>query len=163
MIPRMALFVARVALTAWVGAAVLFVIVGVREVTSPDFSGEVKDRLVSLRFPIFYAAGFALVGTAWISTGLSNIPSQFSRRSRWLVLSLVTVALLGMASDYLWIYLPLQEMVTPPGQPRTPRFIELHRWSARVNTINLALCLVAAGLLNWPGCRSTDVVADSIP
>lgn len=161
MIPRMALFVARMALTAWVGAAVLFVIVGVREVTSPDFSGEVKDRLVALRFPIFYAAGFVLVGAAWISTALSNIPTQLSRPNQWLVLALVSLVLAGMIADYLWIYQPLRELVTPPGQPRTQRFVELHRWSARVNTIQLVLCLIAATRLNWTARPGQGVPSES--
>ncbi|OYW18120.1 MAG: hypothetical protein B7Z55_11215 [Planctomycetales bacterium 12-60-4] len=161
MIPRIALFVARWALTAWIGAAVLFVVVGIREVTSPDLSSEVKDRLATLRFPFFYAAGFGLVGVTWLAGLFCRVNHSFSRRRQWLVLGLVTIALVGMAADYISIYCPLAELVTPPGKPRTQQFMELHRWSARVNTVNLLLCMAAATLLNWPVARAPVALPES--
>ncbi len=147
---RVVLLLVRWTLSAWVGAAVLFVAVGVREVTSPEFTSEIKDRLVLLRFPLFYATGFALVGSAWVGLGWLAATSR-DRRWIWVCgLVMVTLALGGMLADYLLIYLPLETLVNPPGQPRTQRFLGLHQWSSRVNTVNLAICLAASLWLGWP-------------
>lgn len=146
---QIAAWIARSAITAWVGAAVLFVVVGVSEVTTPEFTSEIKDRLVVVRFPLFYMAGFALVGVGWLlSTFVPRAP-QVSAIRAWLICGLLTLSLVGLVGDYIWIYLPLEQMVTPPGQPRTQQFIHLHEWSARINSINLLWCLIAAGLMNW--------------
>lgn len=141
---------ARFAVSAWIGAAVLFVIVGVREVTAEDFSSEIRDRLVVIRFPWFYATGFTLVTSALLATGLARGHQHLSRIARLLAMGLLTLALVGMIADYLAIYRPLERMVVPPGQPRTEQFTTLHRWSTRINSANLLLCAVAAGLLTWP-------------
>ncbi|MBI1347838.1 hypothetical protein GC163_16300 [bacterium] len=145
----MAAWIARSAVTAWIGAAGLFVMVGVREVTTPEFSSEIRDRLVVVRFPLFYATGFFLVGLGWLLSAVIPRAPQMSGWRTWTICGLLTVALIGMVGDYIWIYLPLEQMVTPPGQPRTQQFIHLHEWSARINSINLVWCLIAASLMNW--------------
>jgi hypothetical protein len=48
---RCALLFARFLLAAWFGAATLFVIIGVREVSYPGFESAIRDQLVLLRFP----------------------------------------------------------------------------------------------------------------
>lgn len=151
---KLSLCVSRLALSAWIGAAVLFVVVGVAEVTSPEFTSTVKDQLAVLRFPLFYAAGFSLVGLSLGLTGLLPWPAGYGTLRRWSVPILLLIALLGMVADYQWVYLPLERLVTPPGQVRTQEFETLHKRSSQVNTINLAFCLVAASLLNWPGSMS---------
>lgn len=138
----MGIAIARFCVAAWIGAAVLFVIVGVREVIVPDFTSEVKDRLVTLRFPAYYVAGAVLVGLSFVATVLAT-----TQRPTWgLRLALGMLLLAGgiMAADYVWIYSPLAAMVTPPGQPRTEAFVTLHHWSMRINTLHLAACLIAA-------------------
>jgi hypothetical protein len=156
MLSRIALFVARTAITAWIGAAVLFVMVGVREVTSPQFSLEVKDQLAVLRFPLFYLTGWTLVMVAH-SSSLFIRPSVGKRRWTYEVASgLLGVVFCSMLFDYFWIYVPLVKVVTPPGQPRTAEFEVLHTWSSRINILNLGLCLIAACLLNWP--RSSPAI-----
>ena len=79
------LMLARFCIAAWVGAAVLFVITGVREVTIPhqSISSEVKDALVPIRFPAYYMAGFLLVGTGIVTSGIaSKHPSVTTKRMR---------------------------------------------------------------------------------
>jgi hypothetical protein len=142
---------ARLCVSAWVGAAVLFVAVGVREVTFPSFSSEIKDQLAALRFPLYYLCGATLVLGAWLGTCVAGGHPQLSRGRRWVVLGLLTLALTEMAVDYLWIYRPLEGMVTPPGQVRTEQFVRLHRWSTYVNAANVVWCLTAALVLCWPG------------
>lgn len=161
---KLSLCVSRLALSAWIGAAVLFVVVGVAEVTSPLFTSTVKDQLAVLRFPLFYAAGFSLVTLAFCLTACCPWPAGYGSARRWAVPALLALALVGMLADYQWVYLPLERLVTPPGQVRTQEFVTLHKRSSQVNTINLAFCLIAASLLNWPGStldRHPRVVADN--
>ncbi len=156
MLSRIALFVARTAITAWIGAAVLFVMVGVREVTSPQFSLEVKDQLAVLRFPLFYLTGWTLVTLTFLGSMFISPASGMGRKSRWLTTGLPGVVLCSMILDYNLIYLPLVKVVTPPGQPRTAAFEALHTQSSHLNTVNLGLCVIAACLLNWP--RSSPAI-----
>lgn len=139
---------ARCCLPAWIGAAVLFVWVGVREVTTPEFTSEIKDRLVTLRFPGYYAAGATLLAGAWLGCLLA-LSCRASRRTALGPGLLVLLAGGLMAYDYINIYLPLAELVTPPGKPRTMDFLTLHQWSMRINTVQLALCVAAALWVQW--------------
>jgi hypothetical protein len=150
----LALGLARFCVSAWVGAAVLFVIVAVREVTFPPFTSEVKDQLAVIRFPAYYATGAALLGIAWAGTLIAAGHLQLPRGRCWLAAALLTVALVEMGADYVWIYRPLEALVTPPGKVRTEQFTTLHQWSTRVNAANVALCAVAAGVLCWPVRRA---------
>lgn len=141
------LTVPRACVSAWIGAAVLFVIVGVREVTSPDLTSEVKDRLVTMRFPAYYATGATLLGLSTLALIGARGPGGLSAK-RWVIaLTLLLIADAGMAADFLAIYQPLAAQVTPPGQPRTMQFISLHRWSMWVNAANLVMCGAAAVML----------------
>lgn len=151
---RFALMLARFLLSAWFGAAVLFVIIGVREVTHPGFDSLIRDQLVVLRFPTYYACGFTLLGAAAVSLAACLISG--SRRPVMSIALVLTVAALGlMAYDYPFIYSPLAEMVTPPGQVRSPEFRRLHFWSETVNGVQI-VCVLAAALLVC-GARATVV------
>ena len=149
---RLSLAIARFCIAAWIGAAILFVIVGVREVTVPEFTSEVKDRLVTLRFPAYYIAGTSLVGLAFVA----SVVASANRASWGLRIALAMLLLAGglMAADYVWIYSPLAAMVTPPGQARTMAFVTLHHWSMRINTAHLAACMIAAVALFATGLKS---------
>ena len=148
--PHAALFVARFCSSAWLGAATLFVIVGIREVTRGGFDAATKDTLVALRFPAYYLTGAILVGAAWLGTCLSSRHSDLTkRRSSVANLSLLAV-LAVMALDYRFVYQPLLAMVTPPGVEKTAAFAQYHQASKYVNLLGLTLCLVASIALNWP-------------
>jgi hypothetical protein len=67
---RFLLLLARFVLAAWFGAATLFVIVGVREIRFQQFSPTIRDELVLIRFPAYYACGFTLLGIALVSQAL---------------------------------------------------------------------------------------------
>jgi hypothetical protein len=145
------LFLARTAVTAWVGAAVLFVIVGISEVVHSGFSSDVRDQLVVIRFPWFYRFGFTLITVALIATLLATGRADVSPFRRRLAAAFLAAALLVMTTEYFAVYRPLAELVTPPGKPRTLAFMTYHRASMWVNFADLALCTVAMALLNWPG------------
>lgn len=151
------LMLARFALSAWIGAAGLFVVTSVREVLSPEFNTMTKDLLVALRFPPYYVAGFTLMSIGLIGTlAAKGHPSVSGRRwSLAVVLLILTLAL--MLGDFVWIYRPLAAMISPPGQVRTDAFANYHHLSEGINSLDVALCFVAALLLCWPSRSQSQV------
>jgi hypothetical protein len=145
---QIAITIARIVSSAWVGAAVLFVINGVQQATSGQFESMTTDQLVVLRFPSYYVMGFSLVGAAWLGSAFSG--EQLSLRRRGTVLGLFGLALGMMLFDYLVVYVPLAEMITPPGQARPQGFQTLHHWSKMINAVDVGLVLLGAFLVNWP-------------
>jgi hypothetical protein len=151
---------ARFALSAWVGAALMLVIIGVREVTWPGFDSSTRDQLALLRFPPYYLLGFALVGTAWLMTTVCLLARILPARRMQLALAALTVSLVLMVWDYLAVYRPLEKMVSPPGRAKPAEFTDLHARSELVNSIDVGLCLAAALALCWP-CESGGLLAAS--
>lgn len=149
--PHAALFVARFCSSAWLGAATLFVIVGIREVTRGGFDAATKDTLVALRFPAYYLTGVFLVGSAWLATCLATGHAELTNGRRAIAHVALVAVLAVMAADYVWIYQPLLEMVSPPGHDKPAPFTAYHAASKYVNLLGLMLCLVASVALNWPG------------
>jgi hypothetical protein len=140
---RALLLLARFVLSAWFGAATLFVIIGVREVRFPEFSSTIRDQLVLLRFPMYYACGFTLLGIALVSQVIL-IGRGWRRSALFAACGLTAVALGLMVYDYPCIYRPLEQMITPPGQTMPAAFLLLHRWSETVNAVQLGCALAAA-------------------
>ena len=50
-----------------------------------------------------------------------------------LCLGLLIVAFAMMIVDYVWIYTPLVEMITPPGKARPSQFVDYHNGSKWIN------------------------------
>jgi hypothetical protein len=150
MISRGLLACARFCSAAWVGAAALFVTIGVRQVTSGQLDSATIDRITLLRFPLYYLFGFALVAAAFAATLLAG-RSRVGAVRRGLVLMLLAGSLGLMTYDWFQVYQPLVRLVTPPGQARTPQFTTLHTQSKYVNATHVGLVLFAAVLLAWPG------------
>lgn len=147
------LMLARFCVAAWIGAAVLFVVTGVREVTikHESISSEVKDALVPIRFPAYYVAGFLLVGTGIVTSGFAcKHPDTTTKRMK-VCLGLLILALIVMIADYVCVYLPLVEMITPAGGVKPANFQSYHKASMYINTLDVGLCLVAGILLCLPG------------
>jgi len=152
--PRVALFLARFCSSAWIGAATLFVIVGILEVTSPRLESTAKDLLVGIRFPAFYRMGAVLIGVAWAGACLADFHPELTRRRRAVAILSLLFALLLMGLDYIWIFTPLNALIVPPGQPRSATFVSYHQASKWINFLGLGLMLVAAIALNLPTpCR----------
>ena len=147
---QLALFLARTAISAWIGAAVLFVVVGVSEVLHPEFTSEIKDQLVLIRFPWFYRFGFTLLAVCLLATLAVSPGAEFSAKRRILAAWLLAAALVLMAVEYFAVYLPLAQLVTPPGKPRTAEFQAYHKASMAVNLTGLALCGAAMIIINRP-------------
>lgn len=158
MFSNLALLIGRLSITAWVGAAVLFVVTSVLEITSGQFASDDIDRLIAIRFPPYYRFGGISLGAALIGVLFSG-PLWKHAHVRWgLVSVLITIASALMAIDYYVVFTPLMEMITPPGQPRPQKFQELHQASEMINGAGLLISFVAAVLVNWP--MSHDVAEE---
>lgn len=146
------LVVLRLTLAFWVGAAVLFVMTSVAEQVFPEFNATIRDQLATIRFPFYYMTGTACCTIA-LATGV--MCRSLSPR---LTVSLVVVALASgvYAYDYFYVYRPLQELIIPPGQPRTDEFERLHEWSRNVNMVHLVLILFAGIHAAIPLPRSSE-------
>ena len=147
---NLCLTILRFAIAAWVGAAVLFVVISVREVGFPRFDSETKSELALLRFPAYYACGFTLVATALISGLIASIRSAGRRPRLSICLGLLATALLIMLIDYVWIYSPLREMTKLVSAARPASFATYHSLSTWVNAVDISICLAAALLVCWP-------------
>ncbi len=146
---RFFLMLARFALSAWIGAAALFVCTSISEQISPTFDSDIKNTLAAIRFPWYYGFGFALVGMGFVGSLIGV--QRTNQKCRWsVIIASLVLALLLMVFDYVSIYTPLHEIVTSPSAVRDARFVELHRWSERINTIDILLCLIASLTLCWP-------------
>jgi hypothetical protein len=147
---RLALTLARLCLSAWVGAAVLFVINGVRLVTHARFDSLVRNQLVLIRFPAYYALGFSLVGLSLAALLLAGRGSGLPRRRRRIAAPCAAAALVLMTVDYTAVYQPLAAMLHPPEAPRPAEFIGYHRVSELINGVHVGLALCAAVLASVP-------------
>ena len=145
---RCCLTIARFALSAWIGAATLFVVTSIAEQRSPTIGSAEKNVLAALRFPAYYSFGFVLVGLGLVG-GAFGMDCRGRRRSWLTVVGCLTLALILMVVDYVAIYSPLYAIVTDPSGVRDARFIELHRWSEQINTVDVTLCLIAALTACW--------------
>ena len=146
---RVCLIIARVALSAWIGAAALFVVTSIAEQRSTAFGSDVKNVLATLRFPSYYCFGFALVGLG-LAAGAIGV-DRLQNQRRWMSLvGCLALALVLMLVDYFAVYSPLYAIVTDPSGVRDARFLQLHRWSEQVNTIDVTLCAIAAVAACWP-------------
>ena len=135
-----AVVVMRLALAAWAGAAVLFVITSIAEQKFPAFDFTDRDHLATIRFPFYYAAGIACCTLALAAGVLCR---KLSRHLQAAML-LTTLASIVFALDYWFVYRPLQELIIPAGRPRAEQFEQLHTWSRNVNAVHVLLVLIAA-------------------
>ena len=85
------LTISRFAISAWVGAACLFVVTTLKEVRSPQLDSVTKSELAVLRFPVYYTFAFSLVVVALI-LAVCSLQSMPARR-RWVAISSVLIAL----------------------------------------------------------------------
>ena len=150
------LFLARFSTAAWFGAAVLFVVVGVTEVTKGGFDSATKDKLVAVRFPAFYLFGFTLITLSWIGTWIARDVPELPKFRRLATMIALAVAMALMIVDYLTIYRALLDMVHPPGSTKPAHFIHLHEASKWINLAGLLFCLIAIGFLHAPIRRAAN-------
>lgn len=148
------LTICRMTMAGWVGAAVLFVVTSVVEQSGPNFDNVIRDHLAVMRFPYYYGFGFALVGVSLAAGFACRRHSAVGPKLAATFLICTTLALVMMVADYIWIYQPLAQLITPPGSVRTSDFTTYHNASKYVNMADLLLCLIAAIAICWPARRS---------
>ena len=147
---RLGLAIARLAAAGWVGAAALFVVTAVREVTFSGFDSTTKDQLALLRFPAYYVCGVGLVGIAFLGALVASLGSRPRPKKVVGAAGLLAATLIVMAGDYVAVYRPIAEMITPPGRVHVSQFRDYHRASVWLNVGHVGLCAAAALLLCWP-------------
>lgn len=155
---RVCLTLLRILLAGWVGAAVLFVVVGIREVTAAHIDSPTRDALVLLRFPAYYAYGTGSLIAAFL-LGLAARTDDRSRRAMNFCLGIIALAGLSMLIDYVWIYRPLAAMLESSARPQD--FASYHEASKWINALGVGLCLVGSVVACWhqPGVADPADVA----
>lgn len=154
---KFCLTVARFSVSAWVGAAVLFVVNTVISAQSTDFDSVAKANLASLRFPPYYYFGFVLVGVTLV---LTSLVTNHWTGARWRIRSalfLLALALLAMIVDYVWVLQPMLDAVRNTDAARPANFQTYHYASMYMNTGHVSACFVAALLLCWPHPQTLEV------
>ena len=148
--------VTRLALSFWVGGAVLFVMTSVAEQRHSQFDSVIRDQLATIRFPYYYLFGWTCLGTAISASALAAILSHGCLRKRMLAAFAFTILSTAIAVlDYGWVYRPLQELISPPGLARTEQFITLHQRSRTINEVHLSLALIGALIACLPEKHSS--------
>jgi hypothetical protein len=141
----------RLAISFWVGGAILFVITSVAEQRHPQFDSLIRDQLATIRFPLYYIFGWGCLGTTLIASVIAAMLNKDCLRKRLLAcccLALISTAIAVV--DYKWVYQPLQVLITPPGQARTQQFVTLHDQSRVINEVHLTIALIAAIVICLP-------------
>lgn len=137
------LSVLRFALSAWVGAATLFVITGILEVRLPELEPATKNQLAAIRFPAYYAVGFTLVGASALCA-LALRKRSLPRGKGTAIVVLLGVVLLLMVADWFFVFQPLLGLMELPEARDLPEFATYHGWSKYLNFASVGLCLVTA-------------------
>ena len=141
----------RLAISFWVGGAILFVITSVAEQRHPQFDSLIRDQLATIRFPLYYIFGWGCLGTTLLASLIAAMMNKGCLRKRLLACFCLTLVSTAIAVvDYKWVYQPLQTLITPPGQARTQQFITLHEQSRLINEVHLTIALIAAIIICLP-------------
>lgn len=144
---KLCLILFRFCPTAWVGAAVLFVLATIAMARSPEIDAEMTMTLTAIRFPVYYSMEFSLLAVAFLTGLISRKSPELGRLRGTAAVVLVGIAL-GMAvSDYLFIYRPLAEMMRQ--QTLTDSFRSMHEGSKHINSSIVLVTFFAALLVNW--------------
>ena len=141
----------RLAISFWVGGAILFVITSVAEQRHPQFDSLIRDQLATIRFPLYYIFGWVCLGTTLIASVIAAMLNKDCLRKRLIACFCLTLLSTAIAiADYKWVYQPLQVLITPPGQARTQQFVTLHDQSRVINEVHLTIALIAAIVICLP-------------
>jgi hypothetical protein len=105
----------RLAISFWVGGAILFVITSVAEQRYSQFDSVIRDQLATIRFPLYYIFGWGCLGTTLIASLIAGMLNKGCLRKRLLACFCLTLISTVIAVvDYKWVYQPLQALITPP-------------------------------------------------
>ncbi len=143
MLTRTCLAVQRLLLSAWVGAAILFVVTSVAEQKFAGFTGGTKNQLALIRFPRYYVFGFAALAISLLCSIIRLLAGERDRRTQ-AVFGLLLVAAALIVLDYVLVYSPLADLMTDLHRPRDEVFQRYHQMSKYVNAAGLLLAGAAA-------------------
>ncbi len=110
----------RLALSFWVGGAVLFVITSVAEQRYSQFDSVIKDQLATIRFPLYYSFGWACLGITLVCSALGMVLTTGCLRKRLLAAFLLTLLSTGVAvADYRWFISLYRNLLSLPDRCET--------------------------------------------
>ena len=104
-----------------------------------------------IRFPKYYAMGFAIVLTSMVCSVVRFLSGARTKTDN-AVLILLTIASATMLIDYVFIYTPLHGIMVDLERPRDADFQWYHQASKYINSVGILLALIAAILV----CRQTN-------
>ena len=138
----------RFLVTFWCGAATLYVLTSVREVTSDQLSAEAKNVLPLLRFPLYYGFGFVCVTVSCLLVAIIPVTRLLGRMRRRLMLMALIAVLVAMIGDFFFVYRPLHAMLSE-GADDAERFARYHDLSKWINAAEMLVCYSCAVVLCW--------------
>ena len=152
---RWANTVARLSLSVWLGAALLFVTVAIKPIRAPELESPYRAFLAGLLFPGSYAFGVVLLMTGFFSTCLCSLKWKLT------ILFATGLAIALGVIDWFLIYSPLaeiarQQWVAQAAPPAS--FRNYHLASMAINAVTL-ICSAAAAML---ACHSTEMANDDV-
>ncbi|MDB4638033.1 MAG: hypothetical protein P8M30_20855 [Planctomycetaceae bacterium] len=145
----------RFCLSAWLGAAALFVTAGVAEIQSNKFDSATVNDLVAARFPHYYNFGFSLVILALVGSVLARKNPAWSEKRSSGVACIMLFVFMLMLVDYMTVFLPLLKMMSKPTL--SGDFYESHQASKYLNLVELNFVFIAAWVACWPGPKNRSV------
>ncbi|MCA9050660.1 MAG: hypothetical protein KDA89_18105 [Planctomycetaceae bacterium] len=138
----------RFAISAWVGAACLFIATTLQDVHSTTLDSVAKAELAVQRFPVYYNFAFVLLGIAFVLGCCGLITASTTRKG--VTLQLLLLPLVLTAIDYVWIYQPLDAMTVNVQQARPAQFVTFHSASKWINIVQVSASVIAAIAVCWP-------------
>lgn len=127
----------------------MFVILTVQEIRLGQFESILLDRLILIRFPIYYAFSFTMIGLATLSGSFYCILFPTLRTMK-IGASMILLTLLILIGDYLFVYSELASMLQPVGSPRPHNFHGYHVLTERLNALAVLMGIAGAILVNLP-------------
>jgi hypothetical protein len=141
----------RFLISAWIGAAVLFVVSLVKVITNEKLSSDIRDVIALINFPIFYLFGFVLVTVCFMMSTRVVKHYEVGKIRLKCFQILLFCSLLVMALDYFLVYTPMRQMIIESkGGARPDNFQLYHKISMYVSAAHLNLSFMAAILICWP-------------
>lgn len=156
---KLCLATSRFAISAWVGAACIFIATTLRDVHSTTMDSVAKAELAVQRFPVYYNFAFALLGAAFV-LGICGLIKATAQRKA-VTIQLLLLPLVLTVIDYLWVYRPLESMTVSVHEARPAQFVTFHTASKWINIVQVSASVAAAIAVCWPIEQNTGSTATS--
>ncbi len=156
---NLCLAASRFAISAWVGAACIFIATTLQDVHSTTMDSVAKAELAVQRFPVYYNFAVGLMGAAFL-LGICGLTKATTQRKA-ITIQLLLLPLVLTVIDYIWVYQPLEAMTVNVQEARPAQFITFHTASKWINIVQVSASVIAAIAVCWPVGQRKEPVATS--